>query len=55
MQRLFRGANYAITIKNPEHVSKGVRSVTVDGKAIQGNVVPAFSDGKKHAVEVEMG
>jgi len=32
-----------------------VVSVTVDGKAIEGNVLPVFADGKNHAVEVVMG
>ena len=30
-------------------------SVTVDGKAIEGNVLPVFGDGKTHAVTVVMG
>jgi cellobiose phosphorylase len=54
VQRRFRGAEYAITVKNPNHVSKGVRSVTVDGKPIEGSVVPAFSSGK-HTIEVVLG
>jgi cellobiose phosphorylase len=54
VQRRFRGAEYAITVKNPNHVSKGVRSVTVDGKPIEGSVVPAFTSGT-HTVEVVMG
>ena len=53
--RQFRGATYDITVKNPDHVCKGVKSVTVDGNAIKGNVLPAFGDGKHHAVEVIMG
>ncbi len=53
--RQFRGASYSITFKNPDHVCKGVKSVTVDGKAIEGNVLPVFGDGKTHEVEVIMG
>ena len=55
ISRQFRGATYDVTVKNPNHVCKGVVSVTVDGKAIEGNVLPVFSDGKSHAVEVVMG
>jgi len=55
ISRQFRGATYDVTVKNPNHVCKGVVSVTVDGKAIEGNVLPVFSDGKNHAVEVVMG
>lgn len=53
--RKFRGATYNITVKNPSHVNKGVKSMTVDGKAVEGNVVPVFSDGAEHTVEVVMG
>ena len=52
--RKYRGAEYAVTIKNPSHVCKGVKSVTVDGKAIDGNILPVF-DGGVHNVEVIMG
>ncbi len=53
--RLFRGAKYNITIKNPNHVCKGVKSLVVDGKAIDGCVVP-FVEGKKEVnVEITLG
>ena len=51
----FRGATYAIAIRNPERVCRGVKRVTVDGQAIEGNVLPAFADGKAHQVEVVLG
>jgi len=53
--RKFRGATYNITVKNPNNVSKGVVSMTVDGNAVEGNVVPAFTDNGVHTVEVVMG
>ncbi len=53
--RQFRNATYNITIKNPSHVCKGVKSVTVDGNAIEGNILPVFNDGKEHTVEVVLG
>lgn len=53
--RWYRGSTYAITVKNPDHVSKGVRKIVVDGKEINGNVLPVFNDGKEHCVEVTMG
>lgn len=52
--RQFRGATYKIEVKNPNHVCKGVKSITVDGKAIQGNKAPIFTSGE-HTVEVIMG
>lgn len=52
--RKWRGATYEITVKNPSHVSKGVKSMVVDGKAIEGNVAPVFTSGT-HKVEVVLG
>ena len=55
MTRKFRSAVYQITVKNPGHISKGVQSVRLDGKALEGNLLPVFADGKSHQVEVIMG
>lgn len=53
--RIFRGATYEISISNPNGVQKGIKSVTVDGKLIDGNVLPVFEKGTTHKVEVLMG
>jgi cellobiose phosphorylase len=53
--REFRGAVYQIAVANPDHVCMGVRSVQVDGKAIEGNVIPIFCDSETHLVTVVMG
>ncbi|NMB34135.1 MAG: glycosyl transferase [Clostridium sp.] len=53
--RWYRGSNYIIEVKNPEHVSKGVKKIVVDGKEISTNILPVFNDGKDHSVEVIMG
>ncbi len=53
--RQFRNATYQISVSNPSHVSKGVKSVTVDGNVIEGNILPVFADGKEHTVEVVLG
>jgi cellobiose phosphorylase len=50
--REFRNAVYEIEVKNPDHVSNGVKSVKIDGKRIKGNVLPIAGDGKTHQVEV---
>ncbi|MFW5960091.1 MAG: GH36-type glycosyl hydrolase domain-containing protein, partial [Chitinivibrionales bacterium] len=55
VRRRFRGAEYDIQVDNKAHVSKGVKSVTVDGEKIEGNIIPPFNDGNKHSVEVVMG
>jgi cellobiose phosphorylase len=53
--RYFRGAMYDITVTNPQHVSKGIKLLTIDGNEFIGNVLPIFGDGKVHKVEVVMG
>ena len=55
LTRKFRNNTYNITFKNPEHVSKGVKSVVVDGVKINGNVLPVFEAGTEHEVEVVLG
>ena len=50
-KREFRGATYEIEISNPEKKYKDISvSVSVDGNAIDGNIVPSFADGKTHKV-----
>ncbi|MCX7711214.1 MAG: glycosyl transferase [Clostridia bacterium] len=53
--RHYRGSIYNITVKNPNHVSKGIKKLVVDGNEFIGNVLPIFEDGKEHSVEVVMG
>lgn len=54
VKRHFRGADYYITVRNPYGASKGVKSVTLDGKKLPSNLIPAMK-GKEHHVEVIMG
>ena len=53
--RKFRNATYNIEVKNPDHVSKGVASMVVDGNKVYGNIAPIFNDGKIHQVEIILG
>ncbi len=53
--RRFRGARYEIDVQNPARVSRGVKSLTVDGSPVAGAVIPAYADGQTHAVEVVLG
>lgn len=55
VRRQFRNATYDIEIKNPRHLSKGVNSLVVDGKTIDGNVIPDFHDRKTHKVKAVLG
>ena len=49
--REFRGATYEISISNPENKFKADKvELTVDGSAINGNIIPDFKDGKTHTV-----
>lgn len=53
--RKFRGATYNIAIKNPDHISKGIKAVTVNGELSDSNVLPVFPEGSEVSVEVVMG
>ena len=54
-KRDFRGTTYHIEVENPDHVEKGVVSVTVDGNAIEGNLIPVDAGKKEVHVKVIMG
>ena len=53
--RKYRGATYNITVTNPSHVSKGVKSLTLNGNAIDGYIVPPQQAGTVCNVEVTLG
>ncbi len=53
-RRLFRGAVYNIEIVNPEHRSKGVWEILVDGKKADSCVLPVFPEGTEHNIKVTM-
>jgi cellobiose phosphorylase len=55
LDRTFRGVKYHITVDNSAHVQKGVASMTVDGQAVEGNVIPPVKDRKEVNVTVVMG
>ncbi len=55
LTRAYRGATYVIDVKNPRHVQKGVACVEVDGKKIDGQVLPVAPAGSTVHVSVTMG
>ncbi len=55
MQRKFRGATYQLLIKNPDHVSKGVKELIINGESTFSNIIPMLEKGKSHTVEIIMG
>ncbi len=52
--RRWRGATYYISVKNPDHVENGVRSILVNGVPADG-MVPVQPAGSENRVEVVMG
>ena len=52
--RRWRGAAFDITVSNPSSVSRGVRSLTLNGKAHEGPI-PAQPAGSRNEVLVTMG
>ena len=55
VKRIFRGVNYFITVRNPKHVSKGVKSLTINGEKIDGNLIPHPKDKKDQNIEAILG
>ena len=54
VSRRFRGAMYRIHISNPDHVEKGIRKLTVNGKEISGNLIPITEGVTEYEVEAVM-
>ena len=46
IRRTFRGAEYIIKVENPDGNQKGIKKMLVDGKEIEGNLIP-LEEGKK--------
>ena len=53
--RKFRSGMYKVVVHNPDSVCRGVHKMTVDGKEIQGNLIPLNLPGNEHQVEVWLG
>ncbi len=53
VKRMWRGAEYDISVRNPEHVMKGVREIKIDGQPA--DKIRPFASGEKHSIEVCMG
>ena len=55
LTRKFREGTYSIKVQNPDKVEKGIKSITVDGKAIDGCVIPYVKGKETYDVVVTMG
>jgi cellobiose phosphorylase len=53
IQRKFRGTTYQIKVVNGA-IGKGVKSLTVDGQKVEGNLIPLLPNEKVHYITVEM-
>ena len=55
LTRKFREGTYNIKVVNPDNVEKGIKSITVDGNAIDGCVIPYEKGKTNYDVVVTMG
>ena len=53
VHRIFRDCTYDISYTQNSY--NGKVAITVDGEAIEGNLLPLFTDGKAHKVQVTIG
>jgi cellobiose phosphorylase len=54
-KRLFRGKTLHLEVKNPSGVSRGVKSLIVDGRPIEGNLIPAARLRNGATIVAELG
>ncbi|KJG09828.1 N,N'-diacetylchitobiose phosphorylase [Photobacterium kishitanii] len=52
--REWRGATYNINVTNPDHVSKGIKSIVLNGQPVDGAIAPQ-AEGSVNTVTVVMG
>ena len=55
LRRVWRGATYEIVVENPDHLEKGVKATTVDGKPVSGNILSPGPAGSTVEVKIVMG
>ena len=55
INRKFRGAGYKIKISNPNHVSKGIKKLIINGKEQAANIIPLAAVGSENVIEAIMG
>ncbi len=45
---------YSIVVRNPDRISKGEVTISMDGRKLEGNEIPLAEDGTEHIVEVSL-
>jgi cellobiose phosphorylase len=53
--RKFRGYTLNIEVLNPDHISKGVKEMTINGEKTEGQLIPILEKGKEYNVQVVLG
>jgi cellobiose phosphorylase len=52
VRRRFRGALYEIEVRNPRGAGGGVDRLVVDGRRVEGNVIPPFPGGTHRVLAI---
>ena len=55
LTRKFREGTYNIKVVNPDNVEKGIKSLTVDGKSVEGCIAPYVAGKTEYDIIVTMG
>ncbi|MDA3850904.1 MAG: glycosyl transferase [Spirochaetaceae bacterium] len=55
VKRKYRGATYEVVVTNPSGVNRGLKTLKVNGKEVQGNLVPLAKAGEIVKVEAVLG
>ncbi|MBR1392669.1 MAG: N,N'-diacetylchitobiose phosphorylase [Ruminococcus sp.] len=55
IEKNFRGKHLSIDIQNPDHVQSGIKSITVNGEAVEGDFVSAAKLTEQTNITVVMG
>ena len=55
MEKNFRGSHISIKVENPNHVASGVKSLTLNGEVLDGDLIPASKLKDKNEVVVVLG
>ena len=54
IEKIFRGSRLHITVKNPDHAQSGCKSLTLNGKLMEDNYIPASELKEENEIELVM-
>lgn len=55
VERDFRGSRYILEFQNPNHVSRGVKEISVNGQRLESNVLPVYKEKTTVYIKVVLG